>query len=96
MKRLALVLLLGLALAPASSSAASSAAAPPGSCSWRDNGLEQDGWICLCSRVKFREGWEIWCAWHVADTVDGRITARKAKPKKPVLVVRLVVKPVAR
>lgn len=96
MRRLALIALLAAALvAPASSGAQSKAPVPGGSCNWQQNGLELDGWVCLCERVKFRTGWQVWCAWHLADTVDGRITSKKSKPKKHAAVkVRVLVRPV--
>lgn len=92
MRRVALIALLAAALIiPATAKAGTRAATPSGGCSWRDNGREQDGWICLCERVKFNDGWQVWCAWHLATTVDGKIVSRKkSKAAKAKLVVRTV------
>lgn len=96
MRRVALVALLAAALAaPASSSAHKQAPAPGAACTWQQNGLEEDGWICLCQRVRIRSEWSVMCNWHLADTVDGRIEAKKSKPKKPSAPkVRVLVRPV--
>lgn len=58
-------------------SSAPASSAPGVACSWHMNGLEEDGWVCLCQRVRFRREWKVMCSWHLATTVDGRISAKK-------------------
>lgn len=79
-------LIVGIAVAITTATATSRAATksgtpPTAACTWIYNGLEEDGWVCLCQRVRFKRGWQLVCDWHLADTVYGRIEARKPKPR---------------
>lgn len=94
MKRLALIALLAAVLIFPVSAGAQSKSPTPGECSWQLNGFEEDGWICLCQRVNVRGEWQVWCAWHLTDTVDGAVTSRKVKPKRVTPKVRVLVRPV--
>lgn len=76
------VLLLALSVGiTANANARPHAGVPASDCRWQQNGIELDGWLCVCQRVRFGRQWDLVCAWHLATTVDTRKRIVKAKLK---------------
>lgn len=86
MRRVVLILVLSLIVAPAAF--AKDAAPTPRSsvpCTWRTNGQIIDGKLCSCERVSHADGsTSIHCEWE--ELAELRRPVAKKKPKKPVAV----------